>query len=186
MFIRYFKFQSDASLDAKEAKVVHYNNQAYVASIYSEHLFICQMTVYANRSLIVRYFDSHKRWRWSCHWNDKSECGNNQLSNVHCFVYNDDNGSNEENFKSNFTHYNQNDKRKDYVGYFHLGTSNWKFRDFEQRRIYSLQFPEFGKYEEYLNFPYQDKFPELEEWPESIFPTGEKPHNNIPIPHIQL
>ena len=186
MIIKYWKFQSNASLTDEEAKTFHHNKKAYVASIYSEHILLCQITVYANESLIIRYLDKIKRWRWACHWTDKAELGNNQLSNIHCFAYNEDNSGREENYKSSFAHYNNGDKRKDYIHYFDLGTERGLFNDFSERRTYSLPFPEFGKYEDYLNFPYQEKFPELEEWPLSIFPEGEKPQKNIPIHKIIL
>lgn len=185
MIVKYWKFQSDVSLTAEEAKKYHNGKSAYVISIHDKGVLFATMN-FNCYAMTIRYYDKNKRWRWACNWTDEIGCNTNQLSSIYCFVYDQENSGDEENYKSYFYRYNDNDERKDFIRYFHLGTGKTTKRVFSERRTYSLPFPEFGKYEDYLSFPYQEEFPELEEWPESIFPTGEKPRNNVPIPHIQL
>lgn len=182
----YYKLRGPFPITEIDALTDHQSHCGYRLLFFRNNIIHVEITVHSNFSLDLHYYDEKKRWRWACHWTDKAGCGNNQLSNIYCFTYIDDNISAEENYKSHFTHYNMSDKRKDYVRYFHLGTAKGKFCDFNQRRTYCLPYPEFGKYEDYLNFAYQEKFPELEEWPKSIFPRGEKPQKNIPIPQVIL
>ena len=181
----YYKFHGPHRVTSDQAKELHDKLQGYRLLGFLNQTLYLEITIHADLTVEIRYYDKDKRMRWLVGWfEDKDKI--NKLDSVYCFTFNIDNQTSEENYKSHFYNYNDDDSRKDLIRYFHLKTSKTVKITLDKRRKFNLPKPEFGKYQEYLEFPYQELFPELEQWPLDIFPANQQPQKNIPIPKIIL
>lgn len=181
----YYKFHGPHRVSSEQAKELHDKLQGYRLLGFLNQTLYLEITIHADLTVEIRYYDREKRMRWFVGWFERIDNGNT-LTSVRCFTCNSDNQTREENYKSNFQHYNEGDDRSDYFQYFHLKTCKTIWIELDKRRKFFLPKPEFGKYQEYLEFPYQELFPELEQWPLEIFPANQQPQKNIPIPKIIL